>query len=88
MDEFMNIRDYIVGTLRQEYQYKSFVPSFINQTFTWDCKVESLLEIWYNHLLLVKELWSMVKHTPRDRGRPFGIWFDNRRHLGTQIKAP
>ena len=32
----MNIRDYIAGTLRQEYQYKSFVPSFINQTFTWD----------------------------------------------------
>lgn len=32
----MNIKNYISGELRQEYQYKSFAPSMINHTFTWD----------------------------------------------------
>ena len=32
----MNIKNYISGELRQEYRYKSFVPSMINHTFTWD----------------------------------------------------
>jgi hypothetical protein len=30
----MNIKNYIAGELRQEYQYQSFVPSMINHTFT------------------------------------------------------
>ena len=41
----MNIKDYIAVTLRQEYQYKSFNPAFINQTFTWDDpQINTLLE--------------------------------------------
>ncbi len=32
----MNLRDFKAGTLKQEYQYKSFLPNKINQTFTWD----------------------------------------------------
>lgn len=41
----MNISNYIAGELRQEYQYKSFVPSMINHTFTWgDPQINTLLE--------------------------------------------
>ncbi len=41
----MNITSYISGELRQEYQYKSFVPSMINHTFTWDDpQINTLLE--------------------------------------------
>ncbi|RTL13431.1 MAG: Fic family protein [Neisseriaceae bacterium] len=41
----MNITNYISGELRQEYQYKSFVPSMINHTFTWDDpQINTLLE--------------------------------------------
>ncbi len=41
----MNIANYISGRLRQEYQYKSFVPSMINHTFTWDDpQINTLLE--------------------------------------------
>jgi len=41
----MNIKNYISGELRQEYQYKSFVPSMINHTFTWDePQINTLLE--------------------------------------------
>ena len=41
----MNIKSYISGELRQEYQYKSFVPSMINHTFTWDDpQINTLLE--------------------------------------------
>ena len=32
----MNIKDFKSGTLKQEYQYKSFLPESINHTFTWD----------------------------------------------------
>ena len=32
----MNLRDFKSGKLRQEYQYKSFIPEKINHTFTWD----------------------------------------------------
>jgi len=32
----MNLKDFKAGTLRQEYQYKSFLPEKINHTFTWD----------------------------------------------------
>lgn len=41
----MNIRDYVAGNYRQEYQYKSFVPTLINHTFTWDDpQINTLLE--------------------------------------------
>lgn len=41
----MNIKNYIAGEYRQEYQYKSFVPSNINHTFTWDePQINTLLE--------------------------------------------
>lgn len=41
----MNITNYISGELRQEYQYKSFVPSMVNHTFTWDDpQINTLLE--------------------------------------------
>jgi Fic family protein len=41
----MNIKNYISGELRQEYQYKSFIPSLINHTFTWDDpQINTLLE--------------------------------------------
>ena len=41
----MNIKNYISGEYRQEYQYKSFVPSNIDHTFTWDePQINTLLE--------------------------------------------
>ena len=41
----MNIKDFKSGTLRQEYQYKSFLPEFINHTFTWDDpQINTMLE--------------------------------------------
>ncbi len=32
----MNLKDFKSGELKQEYQYKSFLPHSINHTFTWD----------------------------------------------------
>ena len=41
----MNLKEFKSGTLRQEYQYKSFLPEKINHTFTWDApKINILLE--------------------------------------------
>ena len=41
----MNIKDFKAGTLRQEYQYKSFLPERINHTFTWDDpQINTMLE--------------------------------------------
>ena len=41
----MNIKDFKSGSLRQEYQYKSFLPEFINHTFTWDDpQINTMLE--------------------------------------------
>jgi len=41
----MNIKDFKSGTLRQEYQYKSFIPEIINHTFTWDDpQINTMLE--------------------------------------------
>ena len=41
----MNIKDFKSGTLRQEYQYKSFLPEKINHTFTWDDpQINTMLE--------------------------------------------
>ena len=41
----MNIKDFKSGTLRQEYQFKSFIPEMINHTFTWDePQINTMLE--------------------------------------------
>lgn len=41
----MNIKDFKSGMLRQEYQYKSFLPEKINHTFTWDDpQINTMLE--------------------------------------------
>ena len=41
----MNIKDFKAGTLRQENQYKSFIPEMINHTFTWDDpQINTMLE--------------------------------------------
>ena len=41
----VNIKDFKAGTLRQEYQYKSFLPEKINHTFTWDDpQINTMLE--------------------------------------------
>ena len=41
----MNLKDFKSGTLRQEYQYKSFLPEMINHTFTWDePQINTMLE--------------------------------------------
>ena len=32
----MNLKEFKSGTYQQQYKYKSFLPSKINQTFTWD----------------------------------------------------
>ena len=41
----MNIKDFKAGNLRQEYQYKSFIPEMINHTFTWDePQINTMLE--------------------------------------------
>jgi Fic family protein len=41
----MNIKNFKSGTLKQEYQYKSFLPEKINHTFTWDDpQINTMLE--------------------------------------------
>ncbi len=41
----MNLKDFKSGALRQEYQYKSFLPEKINHTFTWDDpQINTMLE--------------------------------------------
>ncbi|MBK2256160.1 Fic family protein [Francisella philomiragia] len=41
----MNLKNFKSGTLRQEYQYKSFLPEKINHTFTWDDpQINTMLE--------------------------------------------
>jgi Fic family protein len=41
----MNLKQFKSGTLRQEYQYKSFLPEKINHTFTWDDpQINTMLE--------------------------------------------
>lgn len=41
----MNLNDYTSGSWKQQYKYKSFSPSFINHTFTWnDPMINTLLE--------------------------------------------
>ncbi|KPA18007.1 toxin Fic, partial [Candidatus Magnetomorum sp. HK-1] len=41
----MNLKNYKSGNWIQQYQYKSFSPSFINQEWTWDDpRINTLLE--------------------------------------------
>ncbi|MCF6330741.1 MAG: hypothetical protein L3I99_04260 [Sulfurimonas sp.] len=41
----MNLVDYKAGSFKQEYKYKSFLPTKINHTFIWDdAKINMLLE--------------------------------------------
>ena len=41
----MNLKDYKSGTLKEQYQYKSFTPSKINHTFVWDDpEINTMLE--------------------------------------------
>ena len=41
----MNIKNYQAGTYKQQYQYKSFSPTKINETITWDDpKINTMLE--------------------------------------------
>jgi len=41
----MNIKDYKSGTHKQQYKYKSFLPSNINHTWVWDdARINVLLE--------------------------------------------
>jgi len=41
----VNIANFQAGRYQQEYQYKSFLPNKINQTFTWDNpKINTMLE--------------------------------------------
>lgn len=41
----MNLKHYKSGTLKEQYQYKSFTPSTINHTFVWDDpKINIMLE--------------------------------------------
>ncbi len=41
----MNLNDYTSGSWKQQYQYKSFSPAFINHTFIWDDPIiNTLLE--------------------------------------------
>jgi len=41
----MNIKNFEAGIYKQEYHYKSFLPSKINQTFTWDDpQINTMLE--------------------------------------------
>lgn len=41
----MDLEDFKAGTYKQQYQYKSFSPVNINQTWTWrDAKINTLLE--------------------------------------------
>jgi len=41
----MDIKNFVSGEYRQEYQYKSFIPSKINKTFVWDDpQINTMLE--------------------------------------------
>jgi Fic family protein len=41
----MNLKDFKAGTYQQQYKYKSFLPTKINHTFTWDDpRINVLLE--------------------------------------------
>jgi len=41
----MNLKNYKSGTLKEQYQYKSFTPSAINHTFVWDDpEINTMLE--------------------------------------------
>ncbi len=41
----MNIKNYQAGTYKQQYQYKSFSPTKINETITWDDpQINTMLE--------------------------------------------
>lgn len=41
----MNLKNYKSGTLKEQYQYKSFTPSTINHTFVWDDpQINTMLE--------------------------------------------
>jgi hypothetical protein len=41
----MNLKYFKSGRLRQEYQYKSFLPEHINHTFVWnDPQINTILE--------------------------------------------
>lgn len=58
----MNISGFIAGSYRQEYQYKSFVPSNINNVFTWDDpKINVLLE---NAIRALGELNAFTRIVP------------------------
>lgn len=58
----MDIKDFVSGTYRQQYQYKSFAPSNINHEWTWaDPKLNTLLSE-ANHKL--GELNAFSLHVP------------------------
>ena len=41
----MNLKNFRSGALKQQFQYKSFTPSLINQSWVWeDPKINTLLE--------------------------------------------
>ncbi|MCK5538601.1 MAG: Fic family protein, partial [Bacteroidales bacterium] len=41
----MNIKNYQAGTYKQQYQYRSFSPTKINETITWDDpQINTMLE--------------------------------------------
>ncbi len=41
----MHLNDYIAGTYTKQYQYEAFIPSPVNQTWTWDDpRINTLLE--------------------------------------------
>src|ERR1041385_8610101 len=41
----MDIKEFNAGVYKQQYQYRSFSPSIVNQSWTWsDAKINTLLE--------------------------------------------
>jgi len=41
----VDIKEFKAGIYKQQYQYKSFIPSIVNRSWTWsDPKLNTLLE--------------------------------------------
>ncbi len=58
----MKIEEFKAGVYKTQYQYKSFSPTFINQTFTWeDAKINVLLE---SAMKVLGELNAFTKIIP------------------------
>ncbi len=57
----MNIKHFKFGTYKQGYEYKYFVPSLINHTFSWNnSTINELLEKPLHYLLVFSKKQKFI----------------------------